>query len=89
MDNDLGEHVSVYLDDICIGGNDEESMLNKLQALFNRIRAAGFLLKAKKCALFQKETPYLGHILSKEGIQTDKNKIQKILAWPRPQDAKS
>ncbi|KAK3924598.1 hypothetical protein KUF71_012731 [Frankliniella fusca] len=63
-ENDLGETVSVYLDDICIGGDDFTQMLQRLEALFNRIRAAGFLLKAKKCELFQPEVSYPGHILS-------------------------
>ncbi|KAK3932371.1 Retrovirus-related Pol polyprotein from transposon 17.6 [Frankliniella fusca] len=78
-ENDLGETVSVYLDDICIGGDNFTQMLQKLEALFNRIRAAGFLLKAKKCELFQPEVSYLGHKLSEKGIKTDQNKIDKIL----------
>ncbi|KAK3929192.1 Retrovirus-related Pol polyprotein from transposon 17.6 [Frankliniella fusca] len=83
-ENDLGETVSVYLDDICIGGDNFTQMLQKLEALFNRIRAAGFLLKAKKCELFQPEVSYLGHKLSEKGIKTDQNKIDKILSWPAP-----
>lgn len=82
--NDLGSHVAVYLDDICLAGTDFKSMLQKLEALLNRIRASGFLLKAKKCELFQKEVSYLGHILSEQGVKTDSNKISKILDWPAP-----
>ncbi|KAK3920006.1 Retrovirus-related Pol polyprotein from transposon 17.6 [Frankliniella fusca] len=87
-ENDLGETVSVYLDDICIGGDNFTQMLQKLEALFNRIRAAGFLLKAKKCELFQPEVSYLGHKLSEKGIKTDQNKIDKILSWPAPTNVK-
>jgi len=87
-ENDLGETVSVYLDDICIGGDNFTQMLQRLEALFNRIRAAGFLLKAKKCELFQPEVSYLGHILSEKGIKTDQNKIDKILSWPIPNNVK-
>ncbi|KAK3925038.1 Retrovirus-related Pol polyprotein from transposon 17.6 [Frankliniella fusca] len=65
-ENDLGDTVSVYLDDICIGGDNFPQMLQRLEALFNRIRAAGFLLKAKKCELFQSEVTYLGHRLSEQ-----------------------
>lgn len=56
-------------------------MLQKLEAFINRIRASGFLLKAKKCELFQEEISYLGHVLSEKGIKTDDNKINKILHW--------
>ena len=83
--NDLGPHVSVYLDDICIAGADIPSMFQRLEALLNRVRAAEFLLKAKKCELFQTEVSYLGHLLSEQGIKTDGIKIEKIIHWPRPQ----
>ncbi|KAK3922772.1 hypothetical protein KUF71_000174 [Frankliniella fusca] len=87
-ENDLGETVSVYLDDICIGGDNFTQMLQKLEALFNRIRAAGFLLKAKKGELFQPKVSYLGHKLSEKGINTDQKKIDKILSWPAPTNVK-
>ena len=58
--NDLGKVVSVYLDDVCIAGDTFEEMLQKLEAFFNRVRAGGFLLKAKKCELFQEEISFLG-----------------------------
>lgn len=86
--NDLGDTVSAYIDDVSIGGDDFESMMQKLEAFFNRIRASGFLIKAKKCEIFQKEISYLGHVLSEDGIKTDDNKINKILHWAQPQDQK-
>jgi len=46
-ENDLGENVAVYLDDVCVAGNSFCEMKQKLIALFIRIRASGFLLKAK------------------------------------------
>jgi len=45
-DNDLGEAVAVYLDDICLATMTVPEMLRKLLAMFNRIRASGMLLKA-------------------------------------------
>lgn len=63
-DNDLGNTVAAYIDDVCIAGENFEQMLQRLQALFNRVRAGGFLLKAKKCDLFQPEVSFLGHRLS-------------------------
>jgi len=73
------------LDDICLAGESFEEMMQKLVA-FNRIRAAGFLLKAKKCELFQESVEYLGHRVSKEGISMCKNKLDKIQHWPPCKD---
>ena len=57
--NDLGPAVAVYLDDICLAGDSFQEMLQRLNALFNRIRAAGLLLKAQKCNIFQNSVMYL------------------------------
>ena len=52
--------------------------------VFQRLRQAGLKLKGKKCSLFQKEVIYLGHKVSKEGIQTDPAKISAVKEWPTP-----
>jgi len=41
-----------YFDDICLAGESFIEMMQKLIALFNRMRA-GFLLKAKKVNFFK------------------------------------
>lgn len=37
-----------------------------------------------KCAFFEEKIHYLGHILSKEGIAVDPDKIKAIVEWPIP-----
>ena len=46
----------------------------------------GLKLKAKKCQLFQKEIPFLGHIISAAGIGADPAKCQQVQDWPLPRD---
>ena len=38
-DCDLGDANGVYLDDICLAGNEFQTMLQRTQALFNRVQA--------------------------------------------------
>lgn len=85
-ENDIGPHSGVYLDDICIAGDSFAVMLQRLEALFNRVRASGFFLKAKKCFIFQDVVEYLGHELSNDGIGTVNKKIDKIICWSQPKD---
>lgn len=85
-ENDVGPHSGVYLDDICVAGDTFEEMLSRLEALYNRVRASGFFLKAKKCSIFQDTVEYLGHTLSAGGIGTMSKKVQKVLCWPTPQN---
>ena len=41
-------------------------------------------LKPNKCEFFKTRLAYLGHIVSKDGIETDPKKIEAIRDWPRP-----
>ena len=44
-------------------------------------------LKAKlgKCAFFQQEVNYLGHVISAKGVSTSPAKMEAVAKWPRPQ----
>ena len=44
----------------------------------------GLKLKPLKCEHFRQELVYLGHIVSKDGIQTDPKKVEAIHKWPVP-----
>ena len=50
-----------------------------------RYRNAGLKLKPSKCEFLKDRISYLGHIVSKDGVETDPKKIQVILDWPKPQ----
>ena len=41
-------------------------------------------LKSSKCEFFKQELTYLGHVVSKHGIQTDSKKVKAICKWPVP-----
>ena len=50
------------------------------------VKDSGLKLKAKKCQFARKEVSYLGHIISRDGMRPDPEKIDKILHFPRPSD---
>lgn len=49
-----------------------------------RLRKAGLRLKAKKCLFIRKEVPYLGYVVTNEGIKPDTAKTDKIRNYPVP-----
>ena len=53
--------------------------------VFDRLRRAGLKLKAKKCKLFQKTVKFLGHVVSKEGVQCDPEKVECVQNWKIPE----
>ena len=58
--------------------------LVRLQAVFDKLKAAGLKLKPSKCELFKKQINYLGHVVGQEGVVTDRDKIKTVIEWPRP-----
>ena len=42
--------------------------------------------KFSKCDFLKDEIQYLGHVVTKEGISVDPEKIQEIEDWPVPKD---
>ena len=79
------EECLVYLDDIIVFGDSFEQCLNRLDKVFQRIQEAGLKLKPSKCQLFKTQVSFLGHVVGKNGIECDPEKIAKVSNWPVPQ----
>jgi len=45
-------------------------------------------MNGKMCSFAKDEVKYIGHILSKHGVQIDLSKTDVISSWPRPKSAK-
>ena len=74
----------VYLDDIIIFSDTKEEHLKRLEAVFQKLSAAGLKLKPSKCFFFREEIEYLGHVLSGKGIATNPKKVEAVAKWPTP-----
>ena len=72
----------IYLDDIIIFSQTPQEHIQRLRGIFKNLWVAGLKLKPPKCEFFQYWISYLGHIVSKEGIETDPKKISAIQEWP-------
>ena len=46
------------------------------------------MVKVKKCEFAKKELKFLGHIISREGIRTDPEKIEKMVNIGPPKNLK-
>ena len=88
MESCLGElHLNwciIYLDDIIVFSRTQEEHVHRLKAVTSKLREAGLKLKPTKCDLFKQQINYLGHVVSKEGVSTDPDKIAAVTEWPQP-----
>ncbi|TPX50839.1 hypothetical protein SeLEV6574_g00642 [Synchytrium endobioticum] len=59
-----------------------------IRRYLQRIDELGLYVKKSKCKFFQKEIPFVGFIVSKDGYRKQPEKLEAILRWGRPNDPK-
>lgn len=74
----------LYLDDIIVFSSSVLQHLQQLEVVLSRLQREGLKVKLAKCAFFQQEVRYLGHIISSQGVSTDPAKIEAVAKWQRP-----
>ena len=68
-----------YLDDIIIYGATIDECMTNMRIVFERIRQAGLKLKPSKCQFFARETTFLGHVISADGVKTEPKKVHDVV----------
>jgi len=86
LNNLLWKFVVVYVDDINVGSKSFEEHLDHLKQVFERFRTHGLKLSPEKCFFFNAKLPFLGHVIGRDGIQTDPEKLKAIKQFPIPKD---
>jgi len=74
----------VYIDDTIVIGSTFEKAYNNVQEVLNRFRQAKLLLKPTKTKLFQLHVKFLGHIISRYGIEPSEDKTACIVSQDFP-----
>ena len=75
----------IYLDDVIVFSDTFSNHISRLEEVFGRFREAHLKLKPAKCVLLSDSVKYLGHIVSKNGVSTDPEKVEKVENWPVPE----
>lgn len=79
-----GQSLLLYLDDIIVFSSSVSQHLQRMEVVLSRLQREGLKIKLEKCAFFQKEVRYLGHVISSQGVSTDPAKIEAVAQWQRP-----
>lgn len=80
----LWKSVLVFVDDIIIFSEDFQSHRQHLLQVFDRLRKAGFLLRAEKCRFFADTVDYLGHRISHQSVAVSPTKVAAIVSYGEP-----
>jgi hypothetical protein len=76
--NYLDKFVIVFLNDILIYSKSEEEHEHHLRLVLQVLREHHLYAKLSKCYFYQKKIHYLGHIISEQGIEVDREKIKPL-----------
>ena len=84
----LDKFVVVYLDDILVFSKNKEEHVEHLRLVLEKLREHQLYAKYSKCEFWLPEVTYLGHVISKDGIAVNSERVQDILDWTPPKNVK-
>lgn len=84
----LRKFILVFFDDILVYSSSFEDHLQHLELTLTILKDHQLFAKQPKCQFAQEQIEYLGHIISKNGVATDPQKIQCMVDWPKPSSVK-
>ncbi|CAM8953801.1 unnamed protein product [Rhodiola kirilowii] len=80
----IGTFIEVFMDDFTVHGGTFDACLKNLSSVLERCVEMNLVLNYEKCHFMVTHGVVLGHIVSKEGIEVDKAKIDVIKTLPYP-----
>ena len=80
----LDQFMVVFIDEILVYSRNEEEHALHLRLVLQTLREHQLCAKFSKCEFWLDQVAFLGHVVSKNGIQVDPKKIEAITEWPRP-----
>ncbi|GJS81255.1 reverse transcriptase domain-containing protein [Tanacetum coccineum] len=84
----IEETMEVFMDDLSVFGDSFSSCLSYLDKMLKRCEDTNLVLNSEKCYFMVKEGIFLGHKISKSGIEVDKAKVDVIAKLPHPTTVK-
>ena len=74
----------IFMDDFSVFGDSYEGCLENLRKVLERCQEKNLVLNWEKCHFMVTQGIVLGHIVSKNGIEVDKAKVELISNLPTP-----
>ena len=78
----LDDFCTAYLDDILIYSDNEAEHKIHIKRVLQKLEEAGLQADITKCAFHVTQVPYLGLIITTEGVKMDSAKVDTIINWP-------
>ena len=82
----LDKFVVFFIDHILVYSQSKEEHEEHLKIVLQVLREHQLYAKFSMCDFFKDKIQYLGHVITKEGISVDPEKIRAIEKWTIPKD---
>ena len=84
----IGSSVLVYLDDLIVLGRNYQEHFDNIVKVMEALGSQGMKINLKKCTFFKSEVDFLGHKVSRRGIEPCPDKVEAIHNYPTPGSSK-
>ncbi|GJT01370.1 reverse transcriptase domain-containing protein [Tanacetum coccineum] len=84
----IGRNLEAYVDDMVIKSTSEKEILKDIQETFERFRSINMKLNPKKYSFGVEEGPFLGHLITKQGIKSNPLKVKAVTDLDQPRTLK-
>ena len=88
FEEDIGKFCQVYLDDIIIYSKTLDEHIQHVRTILDKLIQNKLVAKMSKCEFHKLKIPFLGHVVSREGVETDPEKLKAVAEWPKPKNVK-
>ncbi|GJS23743.1 putative nucleotidyltransferase, ribonuclease H [Tanacetum coccineum] len=78
LNNQIRRNLEAYIDDMVIKSISEEDMLADIKETFQRFRSINMKLNPKQCSFCVEEGPFLGHLITKQGIRANPSRLAAL-----------
>ena len=81
-------YVLIYMDDLFVMADNLPQLIHRTRLVFQTMRKHDLHLNPEKCHFHKQEVQYLGFVIRPGQLLTDPAKVDTILKWPQPINAK-
>ena len=82
------EKVAVFVDNVLVETETEEEHNEIVEEILRRLEVNDLYIKLEKCMWKVRKIEFLGIVIELNGIEMEKEKVDRVLSWPEPKNVK-